>query len=67
MTTATSSFLAGTILLLAIFTASVGGLGASALVSMAGGESWSGVAGTAAFFVTMIVTLIIDDRRAVRH
>ena len=64
MTTATASFLTGSILLLAIVLALAMGWCVSALASMAGGETWSSTAGVAAFFLTMVATLIIDDRRA---
>ena len=64
MTTATASFLTGTILLLAIVAALAMGWWVSALTTMAGGEKWASTAGVAAFFVTMVATLIIDDRRA---
>ena len=64
MTTATASFLTGSILLLAIVAAFAMGWGVSALATMAGGELWASTAGMAAFFVTMVATLIIDDRRA---
>ena len=62
MTTATGSFLTGSILLLAIVAAM--GWCVSVLARMAGGETWASTAGVAAFFVTMVATLIIDDRRA---
>ena len=64
MTTATTSFLTGTVLLLAIVVALAIGWCASALATMAGGETWASTAGVAAFFVTLVATLIIDDRRA---
>lgn len=64
MTTATASFLTGSILLLAIVLALAMGWCVSALASMAGGEMWASTAGVAAFFMTMVATLIIDDRRA---
>ena len=64
MTTATASFLTGSILLLAIVAALAMGWGVSALATMVGGKSWASTAGVAAFFVTMVATLIIDDRRA---
>jgi len=64
MTTATASFLTGTILLLAIVAALAMGLGVAALVTMAGGEAWASTAGVATFFGVMVATLIIDDRRA---
>ena len=64
MTTATASFLTGSILLLAIVAALAMGWGVSALATMAGGELWASTAGVTAFFVTMVATLIIDDRRA---
>ena len=64
MTTATASFLTGTVLLLAIVAALGMGLGVAALVTMVGGEEWASTAGTAAFFGMMVATLIIDDRRA---
>ena len=63
MTTATASFLSGTFLLFTIVAALAMGWGVSALATMAGGGTWSGTAGVAAFFVTMVATLIIDDRR----
>ena len=63
MTTATASFLAGTMLLFTIVAALAMGWGVSVLATMAGGATWSGTAGVAAFFVTMVATLIIDDRR----
>lgn len=64
MSTAAGSFLTGTILLLAIVAALAAGWGVSGLVTIAGGESWASTAGVATFFVTMVATLIIDDRRA---
>ena len=64
MTTATTSFLTGTILLLAIIAALAMGWGVSVLATMAGGETWASAAGVASFFMTMVATLIIDDRRA---
>ena len=64
MTTATSSFLAGTILLLAIVAAFAMAFGVAALMTIAGGEAWASTAGGATFFVIMVATLIIDDRRA---
>jgi hypothetical protein len=66
MTTATASFLTGTILLLAIVAALGMGWGVSAIVTMAGGETWASTAGVTAFFATMVATLIIDDRRATK-
>ena len=64
MTTATGSFLTGSILLLAIVAGFAMGWCVSVLARMAGGETWASTAGVAAFFVTMVATLIIDDRRA---
>ncbi len=66
MTTATASFLTGTILLLAIVAALAMAWGISVLATMAGGEAWASTAGVIAFFVTMVATLIIDDRRATK-
>jgi hypothetical protein len=63
MGTATASFVTGTILLLAIVAALATGLGVAALVTMVGGEACASTAGVAAFFATMVATLIIDDRR----
>ena len=63
MTTAAASFLTGTILLVAIVAALAMGWCVSALATMAGGETWASTAGVAAFFVTMVATLIMDDRR----
>jgi len=62
MSTATASFVAGTILLLAIVAAFATGLGVAALLTIVGGEEWSRAAGVATFFVVMVATLIIDDR-----
>ncbi len=64
MTTATASFLTGTILLFAIVVALAMAWGVSVLATIAGGETWASTAGVTAFFVTMAATLIIDDRRA---
>jgi len=64
MTTATASFLTGSILLLAIVVAFATGCCVSVLATMAGGETWASTAGVAAFFVTMVATLIVHDRRA---
>ena len=64
MATATASFITGTILLFAIIAALVMGLGVGALVATAGGETWASTAGVAAFFMVLVATLIIDDRRA---
>ena len=64
MTTATGSFLTGNILLFAIVAAFAMSWGVSVLATMAGGETWASTAGVTAFFVTMVATLIIDDRRA---
>ena len=64
MSTATASFVTGTILLLAIVLALAMGLGAAALMTMVGGEDWASTAGVATFFGMMVATLIIDDRRA---
>ncbi len=64
MTTATASFLTGTILLFAIVVALAMGFGVAAMVTMAGGGKWASTAGSAAFFMILVATLIIDDRRA---
>lgn len=64
MSTATASFVTGTILLLAIVAALAMGLGVAALVTMVGVGEWASTAGVAAFFGMMVATLIIDDRRA---
>ena len=66
MSTATSSFIAGTILLLAIVTALASGAVAAVLMTFCGAVEWAGTAGVGAFFGAMVGTLIIDDRRALK-